>query len=1365
MSTAEFETLQTQGGLLSLEYLHTIARLGAPSQQADKYQVPADLEMHSEISCAWTIGRALSEESSKGIINGKQFALKFLADVLGFEGIRPVREAAQASEEHGPTHLAQNDAVAIVIAPSDVGLDRRQDGLLAGRKITPFNLAQIHLNNSEEHLWGIAADGATLRLLRDSTSMTQAAFIEADLRRMLQEGGEGHYSDFRALFLLAHASRFQPDDNNSCILEQWREESIQTGIRAHEHLRNGVEKALESLGTGLLHHAANNSLQAAFPQSGSAHAFYQELLWLAYRLIFLLVTEDRGLIQKPEANEQQKMVYSRGYSMSRLRERATRPDIADDFDDLWESLKRTFAALQGGSHHLALPALGGLFDEDKCPNITNCRLSNRFLLGTVYHLSYFKQGNVTQRVNYRDMGADELGSIYESLLELTPRRNTQNIFSFFNPGDEEGSGHDRRASGSYYTSPSLVDELVKSALQPVLAKIRYGQDLLNLRVVDPACGSGHFLIAAARKMAAKLVELREMEADRLGTGSMHTVTSQRQALRAVISNCICGVDKNPMALNLAKIALWLEAFDGSKALAFLDHHLQCGDSLLGVLDLDLLKKGIPDEAYKAVADDDKDICSSLRKNNKYERDNPSIANLFATHQLDLAAEASRIEAMPDDDLVQIAAKRQAQQVLEVKQSSTGVQVAADMYVSAFLMRKRPDAPTPPTSADVFAALAGTGPPDSAVADAARQCAEKNGFFHWWLRYQAVGESGGFDVVLANPPWGRAKLQEREFFSRRVPKIANAPNANIRKQLIAQLGNEENDVAGCIAKREYAIALHTSKTLKKYYLKSCNYPLTGKGDVNSYALFSELCLELSRSGRVGIIVPTGISTDDTTKDFFAHLIENGILHSLYDFENRLGLFPAVHRMFRFCLLTIAKCERADSVCLAQTVADLRDLRRRITLTREQFELVNPNTLNMPLYRTAEDRKLTEKIYRSASILWRNIAGDGDEVNHWQLKFLRMFEMSGDSNLFNIKDDQATVRLYEAKYFHRYDHRFSSHDHHTDDISQEEKQNPSFLIKTRYAISKIIMLARVGSALGTIPAKLRKAAENGESNANIVVCNWLAGNSEAIMEEHHTARLPGFLRAYVDQIDLDAASKYAREVPLSMDAMSQLLRALNLTDLLQMRTPKWFLGWRDITSSQNEFTLISTILPRAAIGHTILVAHSRLSATRISMLQAIWNSLLMNFVAAQKMAGSHFNYEIMKQLPILHPDEFTEEDLRAIVPLVLELNYTAYDLKPFYDDIVAKDSAYDTRPKSEQGKPYNWNEVRRAYLRAQIDARIALKYNITRDELRYILDPTDVMGAGYPSETFRILQQREEEAHGKFRTRRLVLEAYDKLTQSK
>ena len=383
-------------------------------------------------------------------------------------------------------------------------------------------------------------------------------------------------------------------------------------------LRAGVTQALLTLGQGFVQHPANHALRQAL-QSGSLSPqdYFAQLLRLIYRCIFTFSVEERGLIPaQPTAQEAQAdpaaarakaaaaQAYASGYALARLRDLALRRRARTRFDDLWQAVKIVFHGLGQGQPRLGLPALGGLFAAHQCPHLDAAQLTNADLLAAMHALRWAPTpgGGPLAPIDYRNMGTEELGSVYESLLELVPEVDLPARRFGFVGLTSEGStaGNDRKLTGSYYTPDSLVQELIRSALDPVIAQ-RLAQNpaqpveaLLAIRVIDPACGSGHFLLAAARRLAEKLAQLRAPE------GAV-TPQAYRHALREVVGRCIFGVDRNPMAIELARTALWLEGFEEGRPLGYLDHHLQVGDALLGLTDLQALERGIAKDAFKPLS--------------------------------------------------------------------------------------------------------------------------------------------------------------------------------------------------------------------------------------------------------------------------------------------------------------------------------------------------------------------------------------------------------------------------------------------------------------------------------------------------------------------------------------------------------------------------------------------------------------------------------------------------------------------------------------------------------------------------------------------------------------------------------------------
>lgn len=587
--------------------------------------------------------------------------------------------------------------------------------------------------------------------------------------------------------------------------------------RTPDRLRTGVRAALTTLGTGFLRHPANTALRA----HADAAALHNALLRLVFRLLFLFVTEDRDVLLSPDASAGARARYAAHFSTARLRARARG---AVEQSELYAALRAVLDALgdPAGDPGLGLPGLGGLFApmEADAP-LHGLALSDADLLTAVRQLSEAPDPG-TRRARPVDFGrleAEELGSVHESLLQLVPRIDAADrAFTLVGlPGNA------RKTSGSYYTPAALVECLLDAALDPVLdAAVARGEaagaadrELLALTVCDPACGSGHFLVAAARRIARRLADVRG-----------GTTEPYRDALREVVAHCVHGVDLDPMAVELARMALWLEAPEPGRPLTFLDARVKHGNALIGAAP-DLLRGGIPDAAFTPTAGDDRAHAGALKKRNRAER------RAFRGQDIGPGREA------------------------------------ADAWCAAFLWRRTADAPPAVTDAVLRDLL---GAPRSTHEEIAR-LRHRYRFFHWHLEFPEIfgpDGIGGFDCVLGNPPWERIKLQEQEFFAQHDAEIAAAKTAAARKRLIAALKEDPDRAALHTA---FEAAKRTAEGTSHFLRNGGRYPLTGRGDINTYAVFAEAGRALTGPrGRMGMIVPTGIATDATTRFYFKDLVD-------------------------------------------------------------------------------------------------------------------------------------------------------------------------------------------------------------------------------------------------------------------------------------------------------------------------------------------------------------------------------------------------------------------------------------------------------------------------------------------------------------
>ena len=601
-------------------------------------------------------------------------------------------------------------------------------------------------------------------------------------------------------------------------------------------------------------------------------------------------------------------------------------------------------------------------------------------------------------------------------------------------------GNERKESGSYYTPTSLVECLLDSALDPLLdeATVRGTSQekvaaLLEVTVCDPACGSGHFLVAAARRIAKRIAAEE--------TGEPEPPEAEiRKALRRVVGRSIYGVDINPMAAELARVSLWLEALEPGKPLSYLDQNIRVGNSLLGVTPA-LLAEGLPDAAFTPIEGDDRKVCTALKKQNATERQGQH--DLFSQSGIPvsnaiLAKRADTIVHTLPDSLEDLHIQQQRQaEALAASDERRVQKLIADAWCAAFVQPKTEETRgTAITHAVIENFAAGEPSLDLAVAeDLVADLTRQYRFFHWHVEFPHIfrvgggfpeGWTGGFSCVIGNPPWERVKLEEQEFFAARSAEIANAPTAAARKRLIAELESDNPSLF-----REFRNELRKALCWSFMLHESGRYPLTGHGDINTYAPFSETALALiARDGRSGMIVPTGIATGFITQMFFRELIISGRLVSLFDFENSKPIFLSVHRSYKFCLLVVsgraASSLDASFAFFCRDVGDLSLPGKQFRLTREEITKLNPNTGTCPVFRSRHDADLSLWAAKRFPIMYSEEAAT--------LSLSQRISRFGDLSDLNRGETRGNIRrsgagsgwidVYEAKLFHQFDHRFAS-----------------------------------------------------------------------------------------------------------------------------------------------------------------------------------------------------------------------------------------------------------------------------------------------------------------------------------------------------
>ena len=1261
-----------------------------------------------------------------------------ILEAIGWDHYMP-QQGAQRNEDI-PDHLLFHDAAAKETAAGrSSSHERFLDALLVeeskrfglhldnreviGQTSTPHGQILRYLTTAEvasegRIRWGILTNGDSWRLYDYKARPRSTGYFEANLGDIL--GLDDPDYGLRLFYLLFRRQSFTPQEGAA---DSFLDYALAEGKRYEQRVAGDLSRVVFDEVFPWLVDAL-----AVGPEDNLMEVRDAALVFL-YRLFFILYAEDRGLL--PVNDPRYDNYGLRKPVRDHIAERMKRDDVfSSTASNYYDHLTNLFRLIDRGDVSIGLPPYnGGLFSSEAAPLLGRVRLPDNIVARVVYELSHTRMeemGEIFRRfVNYRDMSVQQLGSIYERLLERQPVRND------FGEITIQPNPYARKDSGSFYTPQELVDLIVERTLKPLseerlqtferksqslardrrpkavrhaeLRELDPAEAVLDLKVLDPAMGSGHFLVTAVDFLSdyiAHLVECVPAVPEWLDGGYVSPLLERVEAIRQdilqrardsnwivdesqlsdqaiirrmVLKRCIYGVDKNPMTVELAKVSLWLHSFTVGAPLSFLDHHLRCGDSLLGM----------------SVAEGTQE----LRR----------LAGLSAQSAISGAEQATegmqRIEEMSDSD------------VAEVQESSTlfrGVEdTTAELrglldflhglrwQTAGKTRRSRAEFESPLVEAleqrpaDAYQLLASGPRAEEELSEGfqniwtrSKSIAGREGFLHWevafpgvWRNWQDIRPSGGFDAVIGNPPWDRIKLEEVEWFKIRDLAVASATTDAERKIRIQLLRDQRSPLVD-----EFDAAKEWATKLGKLIRKSGHYPLLGGGDVNLYSLFVERAMNLVKpDGFVGLLTPSGIYADKTAADFFKSVSTTGRVGGLFDFENRrleTGLppyFPDVDSRFKFCTLIFGREERSfpetEFAFFLHDTETIRDSDRCFPLEPEDFARVNPNTATAPVFRTRRDAEITRYIYENHPVLVKHSLGQDGKA--WPVRYHTMFHMTNDSGLFRTaerldaegyypvggnrwqKGEELYLPLFEGKMVQAFDHRAASVVINPENLHRPAQPEPA-------TIGQHQDPAWLPTHLYWVPAS---------------ECEWPPG--------------------------------------------------LN-----------WVLGFKEITAPTNARTFIATLMPAVGFGNKIPILKPETTDRQEWLLAANLNAMVFDFVTRQKIQGQTLNLFIVEQLPVI-PDEaydrpFGMRTARATVrDHVLRLTYTAHDMAPF-----ARDLGFD-------GPPFIWNEEERRHLRARLDALYFHLYGISREDAAYILD------------TFPIIRRQDMKEFKKYRTKEMVL----------
>lgn len=1189
----------------------------------------------------------------------------------------------------------------------------------------------IHSGNAIQ--WAILTNGRLWRLYWRGASSRALTHYEVDLPELLENPHEepGDFARLRYFLVFFGPQAFVRDERGRCTLDRVREASERYALEVGDSLERaiyGEQGAFLTLAKGLYLDATAGGQKAL---ELDLRALETATLVLLFRLLFLLYAEDRRLLPMDRKEYREASLTALRDTVAEAVDRGKIPTTRQAKH--WGHLETLFDLVNDGDAGMGLPYYnGGLFDPDRHQFLSRLKVPDAQLIPALDALSRVEMQGHRLRVDFRDLGVRQLGSLYEGLLEYRLRLE----------GGELKIAQDsleRRVTASYYTHETLVARLVADTLDPILqareqaseahldawvqaqsrpaktdgerlARKRQLEEqeaaiestFFDLRVVDPAMGSGHFLVAALDHLTDGLVAIlgRHQERPELKE-NLHPVLQalqvQREAIgaslteqglapdavdgilphlddlrllkRAVMKRCLFGVDLNPMAVELAKLSLWLDSFTLGAPLSFLDHHLKTGNSLVGATLAE----------YRALRQDRQGGISGGGLFAEDEAFDPEVV-VGELHQLVALSDATREQVRQSRNL---HAKVEA----ELARGRTLLDIAASRGFSnqprrvgsgrtRAVVDEAAQLLADNRAVDRLTVLIWEGKEDvSRFQESLRLAAlnvledrARHHFFHWDLAFPEVFlEAGdtGFDAILTNPPWERIKLQENEFFGQHRPEIAQLQTAAQRKAAIKKLQASDPGLW-----EAYESAKAVREQLLDYAHDSGVYPLLGRGDTNLYALMVERGLSLLKpDGRAGLVVPSGLSTDHGNAPFFGRMVQDRRLAFLYDFENREGLFPSVDSRFKFSLIGFTGpgggAAKVPAAFFLHQVAQLEE--RRMQLDSADFLLMNPNTKTCPVFRTERDYALTKRIYGRLPVLRRHTPAQ----DPWGITYKRLFDMTNDSGLFKTAAQLDEMGAYRVA-------------------------GPMPTWKKGQEVFLPLMEGKMVQAYDPRAAGVR---------VNLANLHRPAVAVETTLSEWQAPAFFPTPQYWIPSSEIDSR----------MDGSS----------------PIGFIGFKSVTSPTNFRTMIAAWLPCCGVGNSMPILLSTQPVRSQLALLANLNAAVYDFILRRKIGGQNLNFFYIEQQPTL-PPAFYDDLLHSrtwaslIAPRALELSYTCEALRP-----MAVACGYT-------GDPYLWDLARRRHLQAQLDALFFLAYGFDtkadEDEVAYILSTFPILceqDPGYPA----------------------------------
>ncbi|MGW6789179.1 Eco57I restriction-modification methylase domain-containing protein [Streptomyces chartreusis] len=1175
-----------------------------------------------------------------------------------YTGSLPAIEEPVLGQAHGADseQAPGPDLVSILITPPGQHLDASPTGRRAG-KLRPQRQAEVCARGHQLPAV-LLSNGMELRVIRRDPGLGgEASYLSVDLVGLAELGDE---HEWRVLWALLRPEAFTPDVASEILWKRVEDASTDAATAVSENLSGGVRTAISAIANGALHHWRSRGQEPPEPRD-----LFADSLKVAYRLLFVAYAEDRGLL--PVGTP----AYDRGYSLRALRKEILAAEGAWEPDGgfLWSSLQAQWSLLRDGidAGELQITGFnGGLFDPAKSPLLDNADVTvgDTFVRTAIHALSWTRADGTTdpqvqgglRTVNYRELGVEQLGSIYEGLLSFEPQiADTPKILARIGKGQSalvqvldadrlpgnaealdsydigtfylfEASGQ-RKGSGSYYTARPLAHFVVGETLRP-LVQDATPEQILNLRVCDPAMGSGAFLVPAVHQLTEAYGEALARAGEMLD----HKLDDSERAAyrRLIVERCIYGVDLNPMAVELAKVSLWLTTAAAGKPLSFLDAHLRCGNAVVGA-SLDAWE-GVPVPAQGG----------SFRRGGRpideqqeslFEVEEPDLATLVRVRQT-LAHD-------PSEDRLQVRAKEKRFARLLDSDDFTRLRAMGDWWVAPFFYADELKSNSAQWLSGHYNIKRGEVLRKD-LAELSKRLRSSIFPFHWEVEFPEVffdkkGQrrpDAGFDVMLGNPPWEGVTFKAAEFYGRFDPSYALLKKKDEKIGRQVEL-DQRSDVVDAKTDSNGVLAgvksfIKSSGVYRMLYSHGTTF--------NYYRTFLERELALlAPGGRIGLVIDSGVVSDAATAEHRRELLDHCTIDQFVLCDNVKGIFP-IHKSEQFLLLVAGKGGPTDPLPFTSDVSlleHLMDLRSRtLPISRATIEALAPETLAIPDTRNPALLDVFATIYSSRPYLL-----DEMPIGGWRIEWGREFDLHDDRRSFSADGDGAP--LLEGKHVHQYVHDFAE---------------PTYRLRSGIGDEALVNRARKRAGKKSV------------------------GSLKRIIGERHLA-IPG-PRSGVLELPIDGYRPCFREIARTTDERT-LISAVIPPGLSLTRKLHFFY--------------------RSTFDHAANGYRTVLHAEAMVYVVALLNSLTLDFIVRRKVSST-VSKSVMSTLPVADV-ELDQGPGADVVRLSARLTCRA----PEFEDL-ARALGVECAPLPKD---------KEQALRAELDARVAHLYGLSGEQLELIL----------------------------------------------